>query len=361
MTQLHDTTESIKGKHLTKDERAQIEILNQEGYSNRAIAKRLERAPQTINNEIKRGTVRQLTRQKQNGKKYDYYHHVYDPGFAQTRYETQRRHCGRRPKWSLANDFVDWADTQMLEAHWSPDAVIGAAKQREMFPDALIPCTTTLYTWIDRHILRTKNINLSEKLSRKTKSNKRKDRPHKRHLGPSISERPGEVDTRESFGHWEIDTVIGARHKDDAVLLTLAERQTRFEVLLKIDGKDAQPVTEAIESLVERAGDHMASLFKTITSDNGSEFSALHETLKHVTDVYFARPFASYERGTSENQHKLIRRFIPKGQSISSISDRQIQRIQRWMNDYPRKILGYRTPHERFAKSMQHTQPAQSA
>ena len=135
----------------------------------------------------------------------------------------------------------------------------------------------------------------------------------------------------------------------------LTERQTRFEVLLKIDGKDAQSVTEAIESLVERAGDHMASLFKTITSDNGSEFSALHETLKHVTDVYFARPFASYERGTSENQHKLIRRFIPKGQSISSISDRQIQRIQRWMNDYPRKILGYQTPHERFAKSMQHT------
>lgn len=78
MTQLHDTTESIKGKHLTKDERAQIEILNQESYSNRAIAKRLERAPQTINNEIKRGTVRQLTRQKQNGKKYDYYHHVYE-------------------------------------------------------------------------------------------------------------------------------------------------------------------------------------------------------------------------------------------------------------------------------------------
>ncbi|MFB9861626.1 IS30 family transposase, partial [Salinicoccus siamensis] len=168
-------------------------------------------------------------------------------------------------------------------------------------------------------------------------------------------------ESRETFGHWEIDTVIGAKHKDDAVLLTLAERQTRFEVLLKVDGKAAHPVTEAIESLVDRAGDYMPSLFKTITSDNGSEFSALHDTLKHVTDVYFARPFASYERGTSENQHKFIRRFIPKGQPISAVSDRQIQRIQRWMNDYPRKILGYQTPHEHFAKALNQTHMAQSA
>lgn len=230
-----------------------------------------------------------------------------------------------------------------------------------LFPDELIPCTTTLYTWIDRQIMRTKNINLSEKLRRNTKSNTRKSRQHKRHLGPSIAERPAEVEDRDTFGHWEIDTVIGAKHKDDAVLLTLAERQTRFEVLLKIDGKSAHLVTEAVESLVERAGAHMPSLFKTITADNGSEFSEPHETLKSVTDVYFARPFASYEWGTSENQHKLIRRFIPKGQSISSISDRQVQRIQRWMNDYPRKILDYKTPHECFVKAFKQTQSAQSA
>ena len=136
---------------------------------------------------------------------------------------------------------------------------------------------------------------------------------------------------------------------------------TSFEVILKINGKAAQPVTQAAESLVERGGAHMPSLFRTITSNNGSEFSELYNTLKVVTDVYFARPFASYERDTSENQHKLIRRFIPKGQSISSISDRQVQRIQRWMNDYPRKILDYKTPHECFVKAFKQTQSAQSA
>lgn len=249
----------------------------------------------------------------------------------------------------------------MLNDHWSPDAVIGAAKHGELFPDELIPCTTTLYNWIDRHIMHTKNINLSEKISRNTKSNKRRGRQHKRDLGTSIAERPEEVDARGLFVHWEIDTVIGAKHKHDAVLLPRAERQTRFEGLVKIDDKDAQPVTQTIEPLVDRAGDHMSSLFKTITSDNGSEFSELHETLKTASDVYFARPFASYERGTSENQHKLIRRFIPKGQPISEISDRQIQRIQRWMNDYPRKILDYQTPHECFVKAFKQTQSAQSA
>lgn len=361
MTQLHDTTESIKGKHLTKDERAQIAILKRENYSNRQIAERLGRAPQTIHNEINRGTVKQMRRQKQNGKTYDYYHTVYDPDYAHEAYMENRRHCGRRPKWSLSDAFVDWADTQMLDHHWSPDAVIGAAKQRDLFPAALMPCTTTLYNWIDRQIMRTKNMDLAEKLHRNTKSNRRKAPAHKRKLGPSISERPEAVNTRETFGHWEIDTVIGAKHKHDAVLLTLAERQTRFEVILKIDSKAARPVTQAVASLVERAGAHMPSLFKTITSDNGSEFSELYDTLKAVTDVYFARPFASYERGTSENQHKLIRRFIPKGQPISEISDRQIQRIQRWMNDYPRKILDYQTPHECFIKAFKQTQPAQSA
>ena len=210
MTQLHDNTESIKGKHLTKDERAQIAILKRENYSNRQIAERLGRAPQTIHNEINRGTVKQMRRQKQNGKTYDYYHTVYDPDYAHEAYMENRRHCGRRPKWSLSDAFVDWADTQMLDHHWSPDAVIGAAKQRDLFPAALMPCTTTLYNWIDRQIMRTKNMDLAEKLHRNTKSNRRKAPAHKRKLGPSISERPEAVNTRETFGHWEIDTVIGA-------------------------------------------------------------------------------------------------------------------------------------------------------
>ncbi|MFB9860017.1 helix-turn-helix domain-containing protein, partial [Salinicoccus siamensis] len=115
MTQLHDTTGSIKGKHLTQDERAQIAILKRENYSNRQIAERLGRAPQTINNEITRGTVKQMRRQKQNGKTYDYYHTVYNPDSAHAAYMENRKRCGRRPKWSLLDAF------HKSVIHWEAD------------------------------------------------------------------------------------------------------------------------------------------------------------------------------------------------------------------------------------------------
>ena len=93
-------------------------------------------------------------------------------------------------------------------------------------------------------------------------------------------------------------------------------------------------------------------MIKTITSDNGSEFAGIYEMLSETTDVYFAHPYASYERGTKENQHKLIRRFIPKSKRIAKVTTSTIKRIQQWMNHLPRKILGYRTAEEAFLKEI---------
>ena len=351
MTQTKDNTNSRQRKHLSYAERCQIAILKKENYSNRNIAKVLGRAPQTINNEIKRGTITQLKRQKQNGKVYDYYYSVYDPDAGQALYEKSRLNCGRRPKWTDTDAFINWADNMMLNKKWSPDAVVGFASKHELFAPEIIPCTTTLYQWIDRGIMKTKNMDLLEKLSRKPTTSNHKNRTNKRVLGRSIDERPEIVDTRETFGHWEIDTVEGNKAKTDPVLLTLVERKTRFELILKLLGKDAQAVDQAVLGLQERAGEEFGRLFKTITSDNGSEFSGLHAALQETVDVYFTHPYSSWERGTSENQHKLIRRFIPKGKPISDVSEEQCLRIQQWMNNYPRKILGYQTPYECFVKA----------
>ncbi|WP_368646214.1 IS30 family transposase [Alkalibacterium putridalgicola] len=352
MTHSNDTTLARKGKHLSYAERVQIAVLKKEDYSNRRIADVIGRVPQTINNEIHRGEINQLKRQKQNGKIYDYYHKVYDADAAQANYDKQRLNCGRRPKWADTDAFIEWADEKMLDDKWSPDTVVGFAKRHELFDASIIPCTTTLYGWIDRGIMRTKNIDLLEKLSRKPKVSAQKKRPNKRVLGPSIDRRPKEIDTRESFGHWEIDTVVGNKEKTDAVLLTLAERQTRFEIILKINGKDQESVNQAIRNLQKRSGHTFSTLFRTITSDNGSEFAGLYEALKDTLDIYFSHPYASFERGTSENQHKFIRRFIPKGKPIGRVSEAQCLRIQQWMNDYPRKILDYRTPHESFVNAL---------
>ncbi|WP_270218766.1 IS30 family transposase [Enterococcus lactis] len=359
MTQTHLSTDSRKGKHLSYAERCQIAVLKKEKYSNRQIAEALGRAPQTINGEVKNGrTVQQLRRQKQNGKTYDYYVEVYDADRGQAVYEENRTHCGRRPKWADSDAFLAWADEKMLQEKWSPDVVVGYAKEHDLFDLALIPSTATLYQWIDRGIMKITNLDLLEKLSRKPRKPKRSQRPHNRILGRSIAERPQAVENREEFGHWEIDTVIGNRAKSDAVLLTLVERSTRFEVILKLDGKDARSVDQAVQGLRERAGDAFPQLFKTITSDNGSEFAGLHAALQDVTDVYFSHPYCSWERGTSENQHRLIRRFLPKGKAISAVSEAHCLRIQQWMNDYPRRILAYRTPYDCFVQALRQEQAA---
>ena len=352
MTQVDNNTNPIKGKHLTYDERSQITVLKKEGYSNRAIAKVLKRSHQTINDEIKRGMVTQLRIQKQNGKTYKYYDEIYDHKVGQDTYDRNRMNSGRRPKWADTDDFVDWADNKMLNDKWSPDAVVNTAIERDLFDPSIIPSTTTLYNWIDRGIMKTKNMDLLEKTTRNTKNKQPKTNENKRILGRSIDERPQAVEAREEFGHWEIDTVIGHKNKLDPVLLTLVERKTRFEVIMKINGKDAVAVNKALLSLKERAGNSFRKIFKTITSDNGSEFADLHETLHEETDIYFAHPYASWERGTSENQHKIIRRFLPKGSAFVDVSERQCLRIQQWMNDYPRKILGYETPHEAFIREL---------
>ncbi|WP_455709821.1 IS30 family transposase, partial [Marinilactibacillus psychrotolerans] len=174
----------------------------------------------------KRGMVRQLKRQKQNGKIYDYYVEVYNAEFGQANYEKNRLACGRRPKWADTDAFIKWADDKLLNEKWSPDVVVGFAKTHDLFDSSIIPCTTTLYGWIDKGIMRTKNMDLLEKLSRKPKDTTYRSRKNKRMLGRSIEQRPAEIDNRQTFGHWEIDTVVGNKTKTDSVLLTLVERQT---------------------------------------------------------------------------------------------------------------------------------------
>ena len=352
MTQTHSTTSDRKSKHLSFKERSQIELLKEQDHSNRAIARILGRSPQTIHNEIKRGTIKQIRQQKQNGKVYKWYYSKYVAEVGQENYEHQRQNCGRKPLWSYSSDFIDWADQRMLEDKWSPDVVVHRAKEVLDIDPRLIPCTTTLYYWIDCQIMKTRNIDLLEKLRRNTKERVPKTRPHKKVLGTSIDERPEEINERNTFGHWEIDTVIGKKGKDEPVLLTLAERFSRFEVILKIKNKTAQAVEVALRKLQGLAGDHLSLLFKSMTADNGLEFATLSQAVAEQIAVYFAHPYASWERGTSENQHGFIRRFLPKETSMKDITEADCLRIQQWMNNYPRKILDYGTPYEVFVRCL---------
>ena len=156
------------------------------------------------------------------------------------------------------------------------------------------------------------------------------------------------------MGIGKIDTLVGSKSKDDPVLLTFMERKARFEIMFKIYQKSQQNyVDEAMKQLYERLGDRATSIFKTMTSDNGSEFAGIYEMLTDITDVYFAHPYASYERGAKENQHNLIRGFIPKGKRLADISANTINQIQQWINNIPRKILDYLPAKEAFINEIQ--------
>lgn len=159
----------------------------------------------------------------------------------------------------------------------------------------------------------------------------------------SIDERPSIVDNKKRVGDWEIDTVIGKRHK--GVLLTIVERKSKFTLIRKLPKKQADMIAEAAVDLLNPYKKKVL----TITSDNGQEF-AHHKYIKEQlkTDVYFAHPYHAWERGLSENTNGLIRQYFPKGMNFQTITDKNVQLAIDRLNNRPRKTLGYKTPNEVF-------------
>lgn len=156
----------------------------------------------------------------------------------------------------------------------------------------------------------------------------------------SIEERSDEVNNRTAFGHWEIDTIVGKK-ESSSVLLSLDERLTRKRHLVKIPSRSSDAVRLGLEKIAEFYGDSFETVFKTVTSDNGSEFADLDSYLPKSTQVYYAHPYSSYERGTNEKQNSLVRRFFPKGKSFDNITDEQVAFVEHWINNLPRKIFNY--------------------
>lgn len=344
MTQSNSITSIRHFKHLTAYERGEIAALRAEGKSMQAIADFVGCNKSTISRELKRGTVTQM---KSNRKLVE----VYFPDTGQLIYEKNRRSCGAKFKLDEAIEFIQFAQAKILEEHWSPDAACGYAKRNQLFSGSVV-CTKTLYNYIDLGIIGIKNMDLPMKVRLNTK--RKRSRKNKRILGRSIEERPVEISERQEFGHWEIDTVIGKKSKDQA-LLTLTERKTREEIIVRVPGKDTPSVTDAIANLKNNYGDQFSKIFKTITADNGSEFADLGVSVeKDETEVYFTHPYTSCERGTNERHNGLIRRFIPKGKAISSVSDQTITYAEKWCNQLPRRILDYKTPEECFQEELSH-------
>src|SRR5690625_4421646 len=260
MAHTENTTQNRKNKHLSPFERGEIAALHKAGHSNREIGRRLGRVHQTIANELKRGTTTQL---KTGRKSFTAYY----PETGQVVYEQNRENCGAKGKLLVAMEFIDFACEMILDHDWSPDAVVGFAKQHTDWNGKPIVSTKTLYNYIDQSKLSVRNNDLPMKTKLNTKT--KRVRKHRRVLDKSIAERPTEVEDRLEFGHWEIDTVEGEK-SDDNALLTLVERKTRNYYAIKIDDQEHDSVDYAINTLQHSFGALFPQVFKTITSDNGS-------------------------------------------------------------------------------------------
>ena len=334
-------TKSIITRHyhqLTGEQRGEIEALHDAGYTNAAIARQIHCYRSTVGRELKRGSV------QQRDSSYFFYTHYFSQT-AQILHQKRRQRCHRRTLLGRDQFFFKLL-TKRIKAHFDADSVDefrGYFKRH--FPNHPCPSTPTIYRYIDRGRLDIANIDLPQKLSRRLKKHHGSSHARQpvKHLGNSIEQRPKRVNKRQEPFHWEGDLVKGVRRRNQPALMTLTERVTRFEIVIQIPNYRANTCRLALQRVVN----YHPEWFKSITFDNGSEFSQLAKIRR--TKIYFAHPYSPWERGSNENCNQLLRQFYPKGKPINPSLVYLHESVQA-INNKPRKILNYQTAQECFDK-----------
>jgi len=343
MGQGQNITKPMKWKHLSEKERYKIEALTRQGISATEIGKSLEpkRDRRTIEREIKRG----LTVQRD----YEYRERlIYLADVGQRVYDTNGSNKGRGLKIGHDHALARHIEEKIKNEKWSPDAIIGNIKAEGLEFSTSI-CTKTVYNYIDKGIFAeiSNNDLWVKKECRKRNYNKVRTVALNNRNGKSITERPKEAEERAEAGHWEIDLVVG-KQGTKAAILTLVDRKNRKSMYVITKNKTQKEVLAAIRRVRRRVGGNFDKVFKTITADNGSEFldSEGIKKASKCNEVYYAHPYSSWERGSNENGNRILRRFVPKGTDIGKLTAKELQRIEDWVNNYPRKILGYKSANQ---------------
>ena len=346
MSQVNDTTKKTICQHLNEAEREIIERQLALGTPKKQIARLLGRNISTIRREIKRGSVTQRKTKPYISK------HADDSGYTesecyfsdvgQRRYKQNRLHCGRKCRYTECREFVQFVENKILVEKWSPDGAVAEAKRKGLFEN--IVSTVTIYNWIEKRLLKVKNIDLLQKCHRKVRQTYARE--NKTKLGTSIDQRPEVINTREVFAHWEGDSVVGKDGKSSVI--TLIERKVHKNFILKTEAKTAEATYQSLLKLKERLGENFNKVFRSITFDNGPEFAAADAFESLGIDVYYTHPYSAWERGQNEHFNGMLRRFIPKGKDLSFLTQDDLDRFSAYLNTLPRKSLGYSSPEDLF-------------
>ena len=310
-------------QQLIDSQRYQIESYLKAGFSQTKIAQELGVDKSTISRELKR-----------NSKKRSYNAH-FAITISKERRSEAYKHC------VFNSNMKRYIDDMLINYQWSPEQIKGRCDLEGI---AMV-CVERIYQYIYDNQSQGGFLYKHLRTARRWRK-KRLNRKHQRGQIPHrvmIDQRPKIVDTKARFGDWEVDTIIGKNHQ--SAIVTLTERKSQFELMAKTQGTKALSVKKQIINLLAP----FKVMVKTITSDNGKEFT-LHQTIakKLDADFFFAQPYSPWQRGLNEYQNKLIRQYLPKKTDFREITQNTINMIIKKLNNRPRKSLGYRTPNEVF-------------
>lgn len=341
-------------KNLTWIQRLMLEQCIQAKLHKKAIAAKLGVCLCTVYREIKRGQYRHKNKfHNEYGESVEKNEIRYSPDIAEQKYRINVTSKGIPLKIGNDYEFVNYMEKRVLYDRLSPCAVLGEIKRKKLFRTDI--SKTTLYRYISMGIF--PNISMQDLPVGQRKKHYRKAIAKRPPRGMSIEKRPANIAERNSFGHWEMDCVVGKQNTKN-VLLVLTERYTRYETIFRMPNKKAESVVHCLDILERRYGKvKFRKIFKSITVDNGTEFSDHAGMEKSVfrdkrTSVYYCHPYTSCERGSNERINRDIRRWFPKGTDFSVSTKAKISFVEGWLNDYPRAIFGYATPAERFAEQL---------
>ena len=338
MDRLNNNTNKGKGKHLNYEKRLKIEALSKAGLKSEAIGAIIGCSGRAIRNELAKGKVVLLNSDLTTREEYSA-----DVGQQKHEYAG----TGKGPSLKIGNDYtlVSYIEEKIIKEKMSPYAVAECIKQeKEKFQTTI--SYKTIYNYIDEGLFpNLTNKDLPVKKKGKKRNYDRIRTATNNQKGTSISERPKDIDKRQEFGHWEMDTVVGKSGTKE-VLMVMTERKTLKEIIRKIPSKSQYCIVKELDKIERKMGSRkFRETFKTITCDNGCEnldFEGIERsvlTKLNRTKVYYAHPYCAWERGSNENANKLIRRFIPKGSDIGKFSHERIKVIEHWINNYPRRSL----------------------
>ena len=310
--------------HLTAADRGRLEVLLQEKYTNKVIAKKLGRSPSTIGREIAKGL---------DGSG------IYHAWVAQVAYQTNRKRCKQIPKLDHpANHRLRGWVVACLQKGWDPSMICGRLKAEGF---GLVVCAETIYEWVYNSVYA-----IAEKLyqylrqgkKRRTKHTGRSSHKSKIPNRVSIHERPAIVDEQARVGDWEGDSVV---YTYKHAINTVNERVSSLVAFTKLTRKTALLTANAVITKLKCYVAH------TITFDNGSEFTQHGRITDTIgIDVYFADPYSSWQRGANENSNRQLRAYLPKRSDIRDLTQKELDNIAWELNNKPRRRLQWHTPQE---------------